>query len=195
MSKIQSYLKSKGPWWYISNLLLALIISVLLIPSWRQAFNVFWLRMLQGSPQLEQTSIEVSDDSYRWDILSIDNEKWFKFGETKGKVVFLNFWATWCGPCVAEMKSIQELYEAYRNEVEFIMISTEPIEKIINFKKYHQYTLPFHSIANVPREFNTNKYPTTYIINKEGNIVIKEFGAHDWNSDEVQNLLDDLIEE
>lgn len=153
------------------------------------------MRLTQGSPALEEQSIEIPDQTYDWDILDIEEAKWFKFETTKGKVVFLNYWASWCGPCVAEMKSIQELYDQYGDEVVFLMISKEEIKKISAFKKYHEYTLPFHTIADAPKVFQTNRLPTTYIINKSGKVVVKEFGAHDWNSKEVKKLLDDLIDE
>ncbi|MEZ4937393.1 MAG: TlpA disulfide reductase family protein [Crocinitomicaceae bacterium] len=195
MSKIKYYLKSRKPGWYITNSLMILIICTLLIPSWREAFSVFWFRLWQGSPTLQEQSIEIPEKTYDWETLDIREVKWVKFEITKGHVVFLNFWATWCGPCVAEMKSVQELYNKYKDQVKFLLISNERPKKISSFRDQRGYNLPFHSIVNLPEVFQTNKFPTTFIINKSGKIVVKEFGAHDWNSKEVHDLLDKLIQE
>jgi thiol-disulfide isomerase/thioredoxin len=153
------------------------------------------MRLFSGSPSLEKKSIEIPEDTYQWEILDLDEAVWWEFEETKGKVVFLNFWATWCGPCVAEMTSIQELYNKYGHEVKFILISTEAPKKIKEFKDRKGYSIPFSSIVNAPEIFQTRTFPTTFIINKKGQIVVKEFGAHDWNGKNVRNLLDELLEE
>lgn len=174
---------------------MALVICLLLIPSWRQAFNIFWLRLLQGSPDLTEQAIEIPEETYNWEVLHLEKAEWQPFSITKNKVVFLNFWATWCGPCVAEMKSIQQLYDSYGDEVIFLLISTEKPQKIMDFKKQRDYSLPFYTIVSLPEIFQTNTFPTTFIINKKGDIIVKEFGSHNWNSEGVRNLLDKLLNE
>ncbi|MCB0477905.1 MAG: TlpA family protein disulfide reductase [Crocinitomicaceae bacterium] len=195
MNRIKSYFKGRSIGWYITNTLFALIIVTLLIPSWRQAFTVFWLRLWQGSPALEAQSIEIPEDTYLWETLNLKEAKWVKFENTKGKVVFLNIWATWCGPCVAEMKSIQDLYNDYGDRVVFLLLSSERPRKINSFKEAKGYDLPFHTIVNLPNVFHTTTFPTTFIIDKSGKIVVKEFGSHDWNADTVRDFLDKLLEE
>ena len=195
MSKVSSYLKSKKPGWYVSNILLAAILSILIIPSWRQSFGVFFIQIFNGAPTLEATSIPIPEDAYLWELIDLQEAEWWSFSETKGEVVFINYWATWCGPCVAEMQSIQDLYDEYKDRVRFILISTEEPKKIKVFRDRYQYTLPFNSVINAPPVFQTNKYPTTYIVNKEGIIVSKQYGSHDWNSEKVHNFLDKILAE
>lgn len=115
----------------------------------------------------------------------------------RGKVIFLNFWATWCMPCVAELPSINKLYLELKEEnIAFLLISNEQLEKV---KRYHSkkgYQIPFHIIdeeGNIPNSYFSPSIPTTFIINKEGQIIRKSFGAEDWDDEafvqEIRKLL------
>lgn len=105
----------------------------------------------------------------------------------KGKVVFLNFWATWCPPCKKEMPDIEELYKQYnlnKDEVVFLGIANPSSddypnnqdmrkEEIISFLEDGEYTFPtvFDETGKVFYNYNISAFPTTFMINKEGNIV------------------------
>lgn len=168
---------------------------MLLIPSWRLNFNSFFLSLFNSSPNLESKSVPLPENTFEWELLDLKEAEWKSFNEFKGKVIFLNFWATWCGPCLSEMKSIEDLYNKFGDKVEFIIISTEEPKTIANYRKRTKSTLPFYTIANAPKTFQTNKYPTTYIINKKGEIVVKEIGAHDWSDKKVKDYLTQLLKE
>lgn len=104
----------------------------------------------------------------------------------KGKVVFLNFWATWCGPCKAEMPHIEQLYNEYNlNQDEVVILgvanpktkdhpnnSDEDTEYIKDFLKKNNYTFPvvFDETGSVLSDYYINSFPTTYMIDKNGNI-------------------------
>ncbi len=110
-----------------------------------------------------------------------------KLSDYKGKVVFLNFWATWCPPCKKEMPDIEELYNKYnlnQDEVVFLGVanpksaeypSNQDVEKeeIKSFLKDNKYTFPtlFDETGEVLRNYNISAFPTTFMIDKEGNIV------------------------
>lgn len=117
--------------------------------------------------------------------------------EFKGEVVFINFWGTWCGPCVAEMPALQKLYEAKSSNVKFAFIAMQDKpEKINSFLKKTSYTIPvYEANSKFSTEIHPNTYPTTYILNKKGEIVLFERGAVNWNAPEVHQLLDKLITE
>ncbi|MDO5516491.1 MAG: cytochrome c biogenesis protein/redoxin [Clostridium sp.] len=102
--------------------------------------------------------------------------------EYKGKTVFLNFWATWCGPCRGEMPYIQELYEKYgenNGDVIILGISTPNLrsndskEEIIKFISNNGYDFPtvIDEKAEVMHNYNISAFPSTYVISREGNIV------------------------
>ncbi|MBT8182240.1 MAG: TlpA family protein disulfide reductase [Eudoraea sp.] len=112
----------------------------------------------------------------------------------KGQVVFINFWATWCPPCVAEMPDLQLLYNAYGEKVAFLFIARDKEERVSNFLVKKNYDLPVYFESGfTPKPLYSAALPTTFIIDKEGNIVVAETGSADWNAESVRNLLDGLL--
>jgi len=113
----------------------------------------------------------------------------------KGKTVFINYWATWCRPCVAEMPSIDEAAKILADEdFVFLAASDEEIEKIGMFTTEYAYSFQFvHSKTSV---FNLDimALPTTIIINKAGKIVYNEVGAMNWASSEALQILRNVSE-
>ena len=102
--------------------------------------------------------------------------------DLKGKVIFLNFWATWCSPCRAEMPSIQELYKQMNGEVAFVLVSQEEKSKVMDFVAKNKYTLPIYIYArDLPAEYESRSIPTTFIISPEGKIVFKHGGSAKWD--------------
>ena len=102
-------------------------------------------KTLEGSVEASPSPSVVSAD-YDWTIQSLDGQD-FKMANAKGKVVFLNFWATWCSPCVAEMTSIQRLYEKLKDkEVVFVCISNEETSKVSRFVRRRGYTFPIYTM-------------------------------------------------
>jgi thiol-disulfide isomerase/thioredoxin len=118
----------------------------------------------------------------------------------RGKVIFLNFWATWCPPCRAEMPSIQALYErlgAQSSQIAFVMLAvndqSEKVRKYIGRKKF---TFPVYEAAGyIPPVFHSSAIPTTFVIDKKGRIVLKHSGMADYDNDEFAQLLTDLAKE
>lgn len=110
--------------------------------------------------------------------------------ESKGKIVFLNFWATWCKPCIEEMPSINLAYNKLKDKgVVFIVASDEEPEKLKKFaSKYNfDFTL-IHSRISV-FELNIKALPTTMIIDTKGEIVFNEVGSRDWSSESNIDLI------
>ena len=114
----------------------------------------------------------------------------------RGKVVFLNFWATWCGPCIAEMPSIQKLHDNLkRDDVAFLLVSDEDVPTIEGFLRERRLTLPvFHARGTVPPLFKTSAIPATFIIDENGMVVLRSVGAARWNSDASVGFLKTLLE-
>lgn len=114
--------------------------------------------------------------------------------ELKGKVVFINYWATWCPPCRAEMPSIQSLYDDYKDKIEFVFITSDGKQKIDKFYKNYNYNFPtYNMLSNAPQEINTQSIPATFILDKQTKIALSEFGPANWNSDKVRIMLDELL--
>ena len=116
------------------------------------------------------------------------------FSSLNEKPVFLNFWATWCPPCVAEMPGIIELHEKYKNEVNFILVSNESAEKVLSFAKKHNFDEDlFYQNTSLPAIFSSQSIPTTFIISREGMVVVSEKGAARWNSSRTEEVIKKLI--
>ncbi|MCK7589851.1 TlpA family protein disulfide reductase [Subsaxibacter sp. CAU 1640] len=139
----------------------------------------------------EGKRIKVAD--YNWKLID-EAGKEFSYEEVKGKVVIINFWATWCPPCIAEMPSLNMLYNTYKDNVVFLLISNEDKSTISQFKLKNDYNFKvYSSIKPQPKMFDSSSIPKTYIIDKEGYIIIDKTGAADWNSEKVQDLLNSLL--
>ena len=113
----------------------------------------------------------------------------------KGKTIFINFWATWCKPCLEEMPTIQKAKEMLKNEnIEFLFASDETIEQIGNFKKAHAYDFNFGRAENLA-ELNVMALPTTFIFNAAGKLVFNEMGYRQWDDKSNIEIIKNIIKE
>ncbi|MGB5555296.1 MAG: TlpA disulfide reductase family protein [Flavobacteriaceae bacterium] len=114
--------------------------------------------------------------------------------EFKGKVIFLNMWATWCPPCIAEMPGIDTLHEEMGEEVAFVMLSLdEDFEKAKAFDKRKGYYLPIYTqVGNLPAMYQSSSIPTTFVIDAAGNLVLSHTGIADYNNSEFKEFLNGL---
>lgn len=119
------------------------------------------------------------------------------FESLKGKVVFMNIWATWCPPCIAEMPNIQKLYEKVGSDkIAFVMLSVDEggMEKVQKFIDKKGYTFPVYMPASdFPQEFYSSAIPTTFIISPEGRIVAKQEGMAEYDTPEVREFLQSMV--
>lgn len=123
------------------------------------------------------------------------NGEQLSFKAFKGKVLFINVWASWCPPCLAEMPTIETLYEevaAYDN-IEFLLISLDQDpQKAINFMDEGGFPMPFYfPAANLPAAFRSSYIPSTYVISAKGKIIYKQEGIADYSSRSFRNWLID----
>lgn len=107
------------------------------------------------------------------------------FSDFKGKIVFVNNWATWCRPCTMEMPSIQKLKEEFKGEgLAFVMISyDQSLQTSVQWMQNKGYTLPIYTRGkDLPQKFITRGIPATFILNKKGEVVYKHIGMSDYSS-------------
>ena len=115
----------------------------------------------------------------------------------EGKVVFLNFWATWCGPCREEMPSMERLWQRFKEE-DFIILAVDLREsrgEVISFMKEYDLTFPvlLDSKGEVGSMFGVRAIPTTYLLDSEGRIVGGAIGARNWQSEDAFGLIESLL--
>ncbi len=186
-------MKRKRP--SLSNLLFGLFIVLLLIPQTRTPIQVAvnQLKMFVFSPSAMDENEQTQIPPFEYQLRDVHGDhKSISIG--KGKVSFISYWATWCPPCIAELPSIQKLYSAYGDQLNFMLLTNEDPEVVQRFIDKKGFTLPIYfSNMQTPEALDSNSLPTNYIIDSEGKIVVKEKGAADWDSKKVRDLLDRLI--
>jgi len=178
-----------------SNILFGVFIVLMIVPQTRMPIQVFIQRFISFSPsEISQEDRAVLKD-YNWNLVTLNSEN-VNLSQSEGKVILINFWATWCPPCVAEMPELQELYDAYGDQVVFYFVTNEKPEKVKLFLEKKGYDLPvFLQVEKSPQVLESSSLPTTYLISKPGEIVMQKTGAASWNSDSVHEVLGGLLKE
>ena len=121
-----------------------------------------------------------------------------KLSDYRGKVVFINFWATWCATCKVEMPSMQKLYDMYKDDgFEMLTISVDKDVSLIQ-PFMDQYNLTFPVLLDTKSElakqvYKTTGVPETFIVDQFGVIVHKSIGPRDWANDETLEAFGRLI--
>ncbi len=118
------------------------------------------------------------------------NDQPINMEQFKGKTIFINFWATWCKPCIQEMPSIKSAQELLSKKgIVFLLASNESPDQINEFKKDHNYNFNYVRLVNM-EELNLEVLPTTYIFNPKGELVFSEMGYRKWDdSNNIEMIL------
>jgi len=161
----------------------------LILPTRTHADRHFWgdLGVVRIDEKLAAPSFTLKDL----------NGKEVKLEDHRGKIVFLNFWATWCPPCREEMPSMEKLYTEFKDR-DFTMLAVdlgEETGKVRAFKERFRLSFPIllDTDSRVGLRFGVWSIPTTYLIDREGHIIGVALGARDWASKEAFEMFDHLL--
>ncbi len=178
----------------VNILLILFVLSFFVTPLGKES-KIFLNRIFSFDPDIITSEQQHKITDYSW---RLKDEEWnvFNFTRSKGRVVFVNFWASWRVPSIAELKSIQRLYKDYHDKVDFYIITNEEKEPVDKFMKQRGYDFTVtYLIVGDPMPFDENKVPATYIVDKFGNLVVAHEGIANWNTKKIRTLLDKLLEE
>jgi len=123
----------------------------------------------------------------------------FRLADLRGRIVLLNFWATWCIPCRTEMPALETLYQRYRERglevagVNMDMLSTAGVEAFLKEVKV-TFPIAFDPSWSVARTYGVVALPTTYLIDRKGNVVVREVGERDWMDTASRLVLEKLLQ-
>ncbi len=153
-------------------LLFSLIAIVIAIGSWYyKAFNTV--------PSLP---------AYENDLTN-EQGQLIKIADLKGRYVLISYFQTWCGTCIQELPSIDVLQmKVGKDKLEVLMVSDESFEKINSFKEKYCNTLNYYKSNKTLQKQSIRIFPTTYLLNKEGVVIMSKLNAYDWSSDEVVSI-------
>ncbi|WP_242119268.1 TlpA family protein disulfide reductase [Aestuariivivens sediminicola] len=178
----------------LKDILFILLLVVLIVPQTRQPVQIFLNKGIAiFSPSVLNLEDQYRLTTYNWDLIDKEGHV-LNFKVFKGKVVLVNFWATWCPPCIAEMPNLQRLYDDYHSRVEFLFVTNDEFSTINQFLQKNGYSFSvYRSLSNDRDMFNVKSIPRTFLIDKTGRIIIDKSGASNWNSQKVRQIIDDLI--
>lgn len=149
-----------------------------------------------ANPKVEVTQEKKTVARYDFTLDGMDGPT-LNLEEQRGKVIFINFWATWCAPCIAEMPSIQNLYDKFEDnpDVVFAMINVEnKRSKAKKFIDRKEYTFPIYypNASRIPNVYSSDGIPTTYVIDKEGYVVYKKVGMASYDAEKFISFIENL---
>ena len=125
-------------------------------------------------------------------LVTLENEE-FQLEELKGNVIILNLWATWCKPCIAEFKNLEESKSLFKeNDVKIIAVSNEPIDKISEFLKRKPFDLNFVKLNGDLSYFDVYSLPTTIVLDKNGEENFRVTNSIDFTSKDFTDKIKKL---
>lgn len=177
---------------YTLNGLLVVIVIILIVPSWRVPFQGWFQGLFMSEVKFEnQGEKKIPPDAQNWALFDMQS-KLYNFSEFAGKPIVLSFWATWCPPCRAELPELKELQETFQSDIHLLAISDEPIQVIQNSGLHNDYPFLFSS-EYTPGFFEVSSLPTLIIIDSQMNLVFRNVGAAEINTESNHRFLQHLI--
>ncbi len=192
--KLRIYFDTKSKFKIASDIIFYILLILLFVPVTRREIISNVKRLTLMKPRIEATPSPVSlnADDYLFSFEDKEGEI-LTISDYSGEVLFINFWATWCPPCRAEMPSIQRLYNEFHNKVNFLMITGEKPDPVIRYLEQYNYSFPvFFQRAHLTSSFKVSAIPHTYIIDRKGNTILSKTGAAKWDAEEFKEYLNML---
>ncbi|HYM37128.1 MAG TPA: TlpA disulfide reductase family protein [Nitrospiraceae bacterium] len=148
---------------------------------------------LTQAPPMKRGVLKVGDPAPNFQLYDLGGNT-VTLSEYRGSIVFINFWATWCGPCRVEMPAMEALYKAFeRKDFEILAISTDPQGVAVTRPFRNQLGLTFpilhDSDYRVGLAYGARSLPMSFLVDRRGVIIHRIFGARDWESPEAKEII------
>jgi len=148
-------------------------------------------------PVAERNVVKLGEPAPNFHLRDLNGHS-VALSDLRGKVVLLNFWATWCGPCRVEMPAMEELYRTFsRNDFEILAVSTDAqgVSVTRPFQQENHLTFPILHDADyrVGLTYGARSLPMTFMVDRQGIIRHQIFGARDWGAAEAHQLVQMLM--
>jgi thiol-disulfide isomerase/thioredoxin len=174
---------SNRVWW---------IVALAFVGGWCVYLFFFGPKSPRNAPVLEGTALSKPAE-YDWMLYDLAGHP-VSFGQYRGKTVFLNIWATWCGPCVAELPSIVKLARTPQlDRVAFVCVSVDQDpETVRRYVQGKDWPMTVLHAAGLPPAFTTDGIPATFLIAPDGRIAASAVGDAEWDDPTVVAFLERL---
>jgi|SRR5688572_5562749 peroxiredoxin len=148
-------------------------------------------------PIVERSAVKLGEPAPDFQLRDLEG-RLVTLSDFRGKVVLLNFWATWCGPCRVEMPAMEQLYRTFpRKDFEILAVSTDAQGEVVTrpFQKKNHLTFPIlHDDGYlVGLTYGARSLPMTFMVDRQGVIRHQIFGARDWGAAEARQLVQMLM--
>ena len=165
--------------------LTSLKVSAQTSPAARQAFRTAGITLLDQPGNAPDFNLP---------LLSGENRSLSSY---RGRVIMLNFWATWCPPCVQEMPSMENLYRRFKDQgLEILAVNVgENQSTVQNFINRYRFTYPIPMDRNsrISRQYGLRYFPTTYIIDRSGQVISMTVGFKQWDTPQMISAFEALL--
>lgn len=160
--------------------------------------SAFVVNAEEEKPRAELRTIKHSIPASDFYLRDLDGEL-VRLSDFQGKVVLLNFWATWCKSCLKEMPSMEQLYQAYRDKgLEIVAVSVDTASPA-NVRAYVEklgltYPILHDRDSLINRLYNNPGVPSSYLIDKQGKLTYRVLGEYDWMSEQAISTVKGLLQ-
>ena len=154
-------------------------------------FIIFSLQAAAMSQKQPGEGIEVGNFAPKFQLYDLEGEV-HSSDEFKGKLILLNFWATWCPACNYEKPFLEKVYKKYKNDGLIVLTVSVDQSKtaLIRYLDKNPIDVPvYHDRGDLQNKFLVRAFPTTYVINKQGIIIAKKIGAFKWDDLDFSEFL------
>lgn len=159
-------------------------IYILLIIAILGVVGLYFYNKYNVAPAIDVAKLEVIDeDTVLFDIASL-----------KGKKVIISFYASWCGNCLEELKTLNSIKNSKLTDVTVLAITDEELDKLVSFKNATHYPFTFLTITKRFNDIGIFSIPTVYLLNTKGEIVYNKVGYINWEDESTLNHLKSLME-
>ena len=177
----------------------ALIITGMLGAVLLLVGSITWTATSAGSlhPVAQRGVVKPGEPAPNFQLRDMNGQV-ISLSDLRGKVVLLNFWATWCGPCRIEMPAMERLYRTFdRKDFEILAVSTDAQGVVVTrpFQQENQLSFPIlhDSDFRVGLSYGARTLPMTFMVDRQGIVRQQIFGARDWQAAEAHQLIKMLM--
>ena len=154
---------------------------------------------LGSEPSQSDATVAAGSQAANFKLEALDGHT-VSLESLRGKVIFLNVWATWCGPCREEMPSMETLYEDFKDNKDFVMLAVSQdvkgrsmVAPYVEKNGYH-FAILLDPENKISETYDVSGVPETFIIDRKGQIVAHHMGAFDWSRPDVKDALQQLLD-